>query len=363
MTLLMTASTYGHFSSFHLPYLESLAEVGVTVDIACQIDRQQPTPNGVRHLIPVPFEKKMTSLQNLKAAKVLRKQIKENQYDRVICHTTLAAFFTRLAMTGLKKRPYTISMVHGYLYHAHSSFLKTRVLRLAEKILAPKTDVLLTMNQWDFQEATRHKLGKNIQSVSGIGVNPSIYDYEENPLLREESSVHQDEFLLLFGGEFSKRKNQMFLIRAMKQLPQEVHLALAGKGELLEECKLYVQNHHLEDRIHFLGHVPNLPQWYQAADAVVSGCVSEGLAVHLLEALSLGCAVVVSDVKGHQDVVFHDETGLLFPYGDQEEYVKQVLRCKENAPLRHHIKRQSKEKTKPYGLETVLPQIMKEYLD
>lgn len=357
--ILITASTLGHLKSFHLPYLEALQKEGFQVDIACPVQTEVEKPKGVHEVIHVPFQKKMFAPSNLKATGMLVKKM--NHYDILITHTALASFFSRLALFFTRKKPHVICMVHGYLFHAHSSSLKTLLLRSAEKLVAHKTDVVLCMNQWDLQQAEKYKLGKKIGFVSGIGVSFTPITEKDTIGLRESLSLPQDCFLLAFGGEFSHRKNQMFLIKAMTKLPQQVHLALAGRGDTLEDCKAFVAQLGLEHRVHFLGFVSPLTAWYQVADCVVTACVSEGLPVHLMEALFLGKPVVVSDVKGNQDLVVEGETGLLFPWNHEDAYVSQIKKLLENPNVGKTMGGKGKNRMNPYDLEHVLPEVMDWY--
>lgn len=357
--VLMTASTLGHIRSFHLPYLQALAEKGYEVHLACPIPSDTDTVKGVHELIHVPFQKRMFSLANGKASLILRRAMKKHQYDKVISHTTLASFFTRLAVIGLRKKPYVVCMVHGYLFHPHGNKGKNLLLFLAEKGVSGVTDLVLTMNRWDYQQAKGYRLGKQIEPVHGIGVRPLESVVSEG--LRESLSLPEGGFLLLFGGEFSHRKNQSFLIRGMKFFPEEIHLVLCGKGNTMAQCQVLAQEEGVGHRVHFLGHVSNLPQWYQEADVVVSGCETEGLAVHLMEALSLGKAVVVSDVKGHSDLVTEGETGLLYPFGEMEAYCRQVQRLYQDRTLGWSLGQRGKSNMERYQLSVVLDEVMKWY--
>ena len=102
--VLYAASTFGHLASFHKPYLSWLAEQGVTVHAAAG-GKQVELP-GVSRYIPVSFEKSMFSPRNFAAVVQLRRLIREEQYDMISVHTSLAAFFTRLAvMLCGRKRP------------------------------------------------------------------------------------------------------------------------------------------------------------------------------------------------------------------------------------------------------------------
>ena len=128
--------------------------------------------------IPLPLEKKMISPKNLAAAAQLRRLLASGEYDLVSCHTALAAFFTRLAVEGLPKsrRPRVVCIAHGYLFDRNTSAAKTALLAGAEKFTAPVTDLVLTMNRWDFAYASTHRLGRRVANIPGMGVDFSSLD-------------------------------------------------------------------------------------------------------------------------------------------------------------------------------------------
>ena len=150
--VLFTASTASHIRNFHLPYLRAFCEHGWTVHVAC---------GGPEAVIPdahevkiLPFRKKMLAAENLQAARTLRRMMEEEQYDLISTHTSLAAFFTRVAVKGMKKRPPVACMVHGYLFDEETPWLKQAVLLTAEKWMASVTDLLFTMNAVSYTHLT-----------------------------------------------------------------------------------------------------------------------------------------------------------------------------------------------------------------
>lgn len=76
-------------------------------------------------IISVPFEKSMFSLKNFYLSLKIAKIINKNNYDIIIIHTSLAAFFARIGIIlCLKKPKLVVNTVHGYLFDYNSSFLK-----------------------------------------------------------------------------------------------------------------------------------------------------------------------------------------------------------------------------------------------
>lgn len=362
MKLLFTASTFSHIAHFHLPYLQWFQARGWEVHAACG-GTPMDLP-GASDVFQLPFEKRMSSPKNFHTARTLRSIIKKERYDLIITHTSLAAFFTRLAVKGVRKRPRVINMVHGYLFDDDTPALKRTVLLAAERMTAAQTDLLLVMNGWDFEFAHRHRLGRAIDAVPGIGLDVSRLTPptpETRAALRARCGIPPEAFVLLYPAEFSKRKSQTVLLRALKQLPKSVYLLLPGDGVLLSECRDYAGSLGLSDRVIFPGHIGDMSPWYAAADAGVSASRSEGLPFNIMEAMFFGLPVVASAVKGHLDLIRDGENGLLYPYGDAAACAGRIRELLTSPELRRKIGTRAHDTVQPFTLARVFPQVTARY--
>lgn len=357
--VLITASVYRHISNFHLPYINVFQEKGWIVHVACA-DAPEHIP-GAECAFPLPFTKRMSAPQNFIASWKLRRLMRRYRYDLVVTHTALAAFFTRLAMKGMRDRPRVVNMVHGYLFDERTSGLKRAVMTGAERFTAPETDMILTMNRWDYEAARAMRLGREVDSVPGIGVDFSRLDGvmpEQGWALRQELGIPPEAFALVYGAEFSARKDQGTLLRAMALLPPCVYLLLPGDGKLLDRCKALAQELGIEGRVLFPGHAADMAPWYAAADAAVSSSRSEGLPFNIMEAMYLGLPVIASRVKGHTDLLHEGESGLLFAPGDENACAKQIMRLVGDPALGQTLGLRAQEDAGRYALEYVLPEVM-----
>ena len=362
MKVLFTASTYSHIVHFHIPYLQWFHEQGWTVHVAC--GGEPVDILGADDTFLLPFEKKMSSPKNFYTARVLRGLISGERYDLIVTHTSLAAFFTRLAVKGLRKRPPVINMVHGYLFDGDTPAMKRNVLLAAERMTAAQTDLLLVMNRWDYDLARKYQLGREIGFVPGIGMDVSRLDAPGEAARRETRArygIPDSAFVLLYPAEFSKRKSQMVLLRALERLPGDVYLLLPGDGALLAECKAQAQAWGLSDRVVFPGHVREMASWYAAADAAVSASRSEGLPFNVMEAMYMGLPVVASSVKGHVDLIRDGETGLLYPYGDDGSCAGRIRELLASPELRRRLGERAHEASLSYTLARVFPQVTARY--
>ena len=362
--VLFTASTYSHIANFHRPYLRAFHELGWKVHVACG-----GTPMSIPEadeVIPLPFEKQMSSPANFRAQKQLREAMNRYHYTLVCTHTSLAAFFTRRAAAGLNtSRPPVVNVVHGYLFHKQTPPIKKAILLTAEKMTAPQTDLLLTMNQWDHDAALRHHLGRVTVNIPGIGVDFSRFlpvSWEQRLDLRESLGYGGNDFVLIYAAEFSARKNQAMLIHALPELPQRVKLLLPGQGALLEPCRSLARRLGVDNRICFPGQLSDMPRWYGAVDAAVSSSRSEGLPFNIMEAMYCGLPVVASAVKGHTDLIQDGGNGLLYPCNDPHAFARQVSVLLGDPGYCTSMGGAAQTNIAPYALETVLPQVMQAYL-
>lgn len=363
--ILFAASTLSHIENFHIPYLKYFKDNDFEVHIMGKGNNKSPIPY-VDKVIPINFEKNMFSLKNFISAFKISKLIKKEKYSTISTHTILASFFTRLGiMLSLKKHPLVINTVHGYLFDENSNFIKKVIMILAEKFVRPVTDTILVMNSTDYEIAKKYNLyKKNLYSINGMGINASKFPFstEENKsYLREKYNIPKDDFLLIYVAEFSKRKNQKFLIESLKGLISEgynnVKLLLLGDGVLLDDMKQYSKTLGIEDNIIFKGYIKEVCNYYQISDICVSSSRIEGLPFNIMEAMSTGLPVIASKIKGHIDLVNPGENGFLYEYNNINEFSNHVKLLYNDRNLLNNMKISSHDLSKNYSLESVFPEI------
>jgi glycosyltransferase involved in cell wall biosynthesis len=103
------------------------------------------------------------------------------------------------------------------------------------------------------------------------------------------------------------------ILRALVDLPPDVHLLVAGDGDMDEEWQRLARDLGLAERVSWLGNVPHseIPLYIRAADVFVLNSEYEGLSHTLLEVLHLGTPIVASNVCGNPEVVEDGANGLL----------------------------------------------------
>lgn len=140
----------------------------------------------------------------------------------------------------------------------------------------------------------------NIHTVcNGVEV-PTVTCESERERLRTQFGIGQGTFVMIYPAAFSKRKNQTYLIEEIIARPElPIMLVLAGTGDMEEACRNIAGD---DKRIRFLGYQMNLDQWWQAADALVSPSVSEGMPMAVLEAVVRGLPCLLSAIPAHLEI-------------------------------------------------------------
>ena len=267
----------------------------------------------------------MLSVKNSACRTKIRKILKREKFDTVILNTSLAAFHIRLAMPK-KNRPRVVNIVHGYLFSERLDSLKAKILFFCERIFRKKTDEIIVMNKEDLRIAERHKLCLGKVRFS-LGMGATVKETNIPPHILKKHISAEDSYLLGFVGELSGRKNQRFLICSLPEIKisiPNVKLLLVGSGDKSEELKRLAEELSVSDSVCFYGHAANACEPTLAADLYVSSSEIEGMPFNVIEALGLGRTVLVSDVKGHADLITHGVNGYLYENGSISDFVEKV---------------------------------------
>ena len=102
---------------------------------------------------------------------------------------------------------------------------------------------------------------------------------------------------LLSVGTIEERKNLLSVVKALRLLPDDVHLVAVGRRTgYTSLVDAYIAENNLGHRVHLLHGVPtaDLPVIYQCADVFVYMSLYEGFGIPLLEALNSRLPVVAA---------------------------------------------------------------------
>ena len=180
----------------------------------------------------------------------------------------------------------------------------------------------------------------NPARVQVIGNGVDLTRFMAVPRLdaRRQLGLPADAEVLVSVGTLVERKGFHRVIECLPGLlavHPMLHFVIVGgagpEGDMGAELKSLVRALGLDDRVHFLGPLPNdrLKVALSAADVFVLATSYEGWANVFLEAMACGLPVVTTDVGGNAQVVNNRSLGRIVPFGDTrrlQEAIDEALR-------------------------------------
>lgn len=362
---LVATSVASMVDQFLLPSVFLLKDLGYEVHILCnfndgntcsdeQIKKLQATlnDNGIKYF-QVDFARNVAKVtKNLSAYKQVQAIIKNNHYNLVHCHSPIGGLVMRLACRKTRKNgTKVIYTAHGFHFYKGAPLKNWLIYYPVEKICSYFTDVLITINSEDYNFAKKKMKAKQIQYVSGVGINLNNFAdiLVKKDDKRKELAVPKNAKLLISVGELNNNKNHETVIRAISDI-ENVYYVIAGKGALQEHLQNVINQLNMANRVKLLGFRDDISELCNTADIFVMPSFREGLSVALMEAMACGLPCVVSRIRGNVDLI-DENGGVLFNPND-------IIDCK-NSIEKISLKDFSKlgaynfEKIKQFSLESV----------
>jgi glycosyltransferase involved in cell wall biosynthesis len=108
--------------------------------------------------------------------------------------------------------------------------------------------------------------------------------------------VTDNKFTVYFQGRLVEMKNPGLLTEAAALSEEDWELVIGGDGPLRDDLEQFVRERDVQDRVDFLGYVPDsdLPERYASADIFALPSDYEGMPLTVLEAAASGTAVLAS---------------------------------------------------------------------
>ncbi len=163
-----------------------------------------------------------------------------------------------------------------------------------------------------------------------------------------------------YVGRIEPVKGVAVLVEAWSRIAKvaNARLIVAGDGSSRAELMEAARRGGFADSMDFLGEITDVPSVLSTADVYVQPSYQEGLPNSVLEAMAMGLPIVATRVSGNEDVVSHEENGLLVPAGNAEELSKALLRLIEDLPLASRMGQRSREMIeRRFGLPAIMAQL------
>lgn len=358
---LLVATVQSHIAQFHRPLIKILKDNGYEIHVAARdnlAEKNGLVINNVDRKFDLPFSRSPFSKKNVEALKKLKSIIDSGQYDIISCNTPVGGLVTRLAARQARRNGSKVFYTaHGFHFYKGAPKKNWLIYYPIEKFMAHLTDILITITKEDYELAKR-KFKTEVRHIYGVGVDEEKYlsiSKEDNEKFRKRMG-YDKRFVILCTGELNANKNQITVIKAIKQLVEkypEILLLLAGNGPKENELRKAISEMHLEDSVEMLGYHTDLEKYVNVCDLVVSASFREGLPLNIMEAMICEKTVIASNNRGHRELVDESGTGYLVGASDVSAFVNKIEFLLENNRIRNEFAKNAKQKVFPYTMKNV----------
>ena len=306
-------------------------EVVVTGPNRIDVDKIEAL--GAR-FVEIPMNKNgVNPLADLKYQKTLRTLFEKEKPDVVFGYTSKPVIYGSLAAAQAKV-PYITAMVTGVGYAFTAKTKKAKVLKAIMSVLYKRAfkvaDVAIFQNEDDRVQFVKEKLvsGDKCRVVNGSGVNTERFAVVPLP--------EKTTFFMLSRVMNSKGiREYLEACSIVKETYPDVRCMLLGACEGIQDSlsKEQLQPYIDSGVIEHFGETSRVEDYYSQCSVYVLPSYREGTPRTVLEAMSMGRAIITTDAPGCRGTVVDGKTGFLVPVKDGRAVAEKMIEFIEHHEL------------------------------
>lgn len=272
----------------------------------------------------------------------------------------VTVFFNFIVPPGVNGK--TIAVVHDMAYRTYPETVRGKTKKILERAMeksCQRADKIITISEFSKKEILKYfSIPESKIEVVPWGVETKVYHdrYSADNIENVKNHYAISGDYILYLGTIEPRKNIERLIRAYSLLnekdPGVPILVLAGqKGWYYDEIFGAIEELHLEEKVKFLGYVPeaDVPVLLCGAKMFVFPSLYEGFGLPPLEAMACGTPVVTSDAASLPEIA-KDAAVLVDPFSI-ESIANGMDMLITNNDLREKVVKAGLERAKMYRWE------------
>jgi len=363
--VMMISTTDNMIWQFLLPHIKHLQDLGNEVQCVCGKTGfwfEELQAKGLK-VHEINFARNPFKPANIKAYKKLKLLQEQEKFDVVYCQQPVGGMMGRLIAKKFKIP--CIYTAHGFHFFKGCPIQNKLLYKPVEKWLSKYTDILITINNEDFENAKKMK-AKKVYKINGIGIDENKIKFEDFDKLqfRKELGLNQDDKVVLTVSEVNKNKNYITMLKTMKRLVEKDNsykFVSCGTGVWKDKIQDFAKELGIEKNCIFLGYRKDIGKIMQISDLFFHASFREGLTLSVMEAMSFGLPCVVSNVRGNRDLIIHGQGGYIANPEEDEKFAEEIASILSNKELYKTMSEFNLNESKKYTVEKVKEQLEEIY--
>ena len=220
----------------------------------------------------------------------------------------------------------------------HTLHIDTRI-NLLQRFCLRRSDVLFGCGAHVLKNLKVFIPDKAAKLLSNA-VTPVTFQNGRRDEIFKKLNLRRDNKVVLSLGRLKKQKGYDLLIDAFRSVVEKQHqaiLLIGGDGPERENLTQQIIAMGMKNHIRLLGLVNNVDELLEVCDVYVNSSRYEGLPITLLEAMAHKKPIVATDVGGNAEVVKHNKTGFLVPYGQLSSIADAIVKILEDKVLKEKL--------------------------
>ncbi len=169
------------------------------------------------------------------------------------------------------------------------------------------------------------------------------------------------------AARLTKQKGHSVLLNAFSELLSDwpnAQLLIAGDGEELPTLELLSNKLNLTEHVQFLGPIRNVREFLSVLDVFTHPSIFEGLGIAVIEAMSMGLAIVATKVDGLAELITDGVEGSLVEPNNPIALSKAMKRILSDPALRKNMGQRARKKAVgKFSVKTMIQKYEELYLD
>lgn len=318
-------------SSVHTQrWAEAMRDKGYSVDII-SFEKAEIEGVNVHYIKPIRRELSANASDAKSLSYMIRARRAKKIIDSIKPDILHAHYATGYGLTGAlcSFKPYIISTWGSDIFLAPK---KNLLFRYILKHNFKKAD-FITATSRDLTKETSLYTDKKVMTIP-FGVDTEVF--------KSRKDEKQEALTVGIVKSLEEVYGVSYLIEAFAEVCGKygnMKLLIAGSGPLRQSLEQLCQKLHIEDRVLFLGKIPNreIPSVLNRMDIFVMPSLSESFGVSILEAEACEIPVIATEVGGIPEVVHDGKTGFLVKPGDVKGISSKLELLIENSSLREEM--------------------------
>ncbi|MEC4005358.1 glycosyltransferase family 1 protein [Flavobacterium sp. SUN052] len=284
--------------------------------------------------IGVSLRKKVKKKNTAKTIQILKNQ----SFDLFI-----PTYYNPYFLEFLKEKPFVLT-VYDMIHELFPHYFDDGITAIQNKLLLlEKATKIIAVSQ-----NTKNDIIKIYPHIDATKIEVI---YHGNSIIINDIFVDLPKKYILFVGVRRHYKNFIFLVNSIKDLlvsDRNLYVVCAGGGKFEEEEITFINELGLQNQIIQKPFQENeLGQFYKNAQCFVFPSAYEGFGIPVVEAMSCGCPIVLTNNSSFPEVA--GDAGIFFELNDATDLKNKVSIILENETVRNEYINKGLERAKIFN--------------